>query len=231
MINTIMKIIKSKLIISIKTVLIIVTSSIALQSNAQDWKTEKKVNVVFGLIQPIFAKGFNIEGNYIHKRLIFDYSHGASLDLSGTTVTPEMREQGLAVHMPYTTGFGIGYRLKEWVNVRIEPKWHRFEFYYDDETQNSSSQITAYNTMTIGIGVYGHYQPFKNKTTFLKGIMISPSIRFWPTISSTLEGNSYNYLNKNTGKSEEIKTLDVGPGFTPFIYNISIGYSFGLKKK
>jgi hypothetical protein len=216
---------------SIKSMLIIALSSIALKSNAQDWKSDKKVNVVFGLTQPIFAKGFNIEGNYIYKRLIFDYSHGVSLDLSGTTVTPDLREQGLAVHMPYTTGFGIGYRLKEWVNVRIEPKWHRFEFYYDDETQNSSSQITAYNTMTIGIGVYGHYQPFKNKTTFLKGIMISPSIRFWPTISSTLEGNSYNYLNKNTGKSEEIKTLDVGPGFTPFIYNISIGYSFGLKKK
>ncbi|WP_313656589.1 hypothetical protein [Planktothrix agardhii] len=222
---------KNKLNISIKSMLIIVMSSIALQSNAQDWKSEKKVNVVFGLTQPIFAKGFNIEGNYIHKRLIFGYSHGVSLDLAGTTVTPEMREQGLAVHLPYTTGFGIGYRLKEWVNVRIEPKWHRFEFHYDDETQNSSNQITAYNTMTIGIGVYGHYQPFKNKTSFLKGIMISPSIRFWPTISSTLEGNSYNYLNKNTGKSEEIKTLDVGPGFTPFIYNISIGYSFGLKKK
>lgn len=231
MINTIMKIIKSKLIISIKTVLIIVTISIALQSNAQDWKTEKKVNVVFGLIQPIFAKGFNIEGNYIHKRLIFDYSHGASLDLAGTTVTPEMREQGLVVHLPYTTGFGIGYRLKEWINVRIEPKWHRFEFYYDDEKQNSSNLITAYNTMSIGIGVYGHYQPFKNKTSFLKGIMISPSIRFWPTISSTLGSDGFTYLNKNTVKNEVIKTLDVGPGFKPFIYNISIGYSFGLKKK
>jgi hypothetical protein len=206
-------------------------SSIALQSNAQEWKSEKKVNIVFGLIQPIFAKGFNIEGNYIHNRFIFDYSHGASLDLAGTTVTPELREQGLAVHMPFTTGFGIGYRLKEWVNVRIEPKWHRFEFYYDDETQINSTQITSYNTMSIGIGVYGHYQPFKNKTSFLNGIMISPSIRFWPTISSTLDGNSYNYLNKNTGKNEEIKTLDVGPGFRPFIYNISIGYSFGLKKK
>jgi len=30
-------------------------------------KAKKKVNVVFGLTQPIFAKGFNIEGNYIHK--------------------------------------------------------------------------------------------------------------------------------------------------------------------
>jgi hypothetical protein len=81
------------------------------------------------------------------------------------------------------------------------------------------------------LGFTATINPSKNKTSFLKGIMISPSIRFWSTISSTLEGNSYNYLNKNTGKSEEIKTLDIGPGFTPFIYNISIGYSFGLKKK
>jgi len=83
--------------------------------------------------------------------------------------------------------------------------------------------------MSIGIGVYGHYQPFKNKTSFLKGIMISPSIRFWPTISSTLGSDGFTYLNKNTVKNEVLKTLEVGPGFKPFIYNISIGYSFGLK--
>ncbi|MBU3659020.1 MAG: hypothetical protein FGM14_04070 [Flavobacteriales bacterium] len=211
--------------------LLILVVTAPLHAQSQDWKTEKKVNVVFGLIQPIFAKGFNIEGNYIHNRLIFDYSHGASLDLSGQSVTAEMREEGLAVHMPYTTGFGVGYRLKEWINVRIEPKWHRFEFYYDDEPQNSANQITSYNTMSLGVGIYGHYQPFKNKTTFLKGIMIAPSIRFWPTISSTLKDNSFTYLNKNTGTNEEIKTLDVGPGFTPFIFNVSIGYSFNVKRK
>lgn len=204
-----------------------VLSPIMLQ--AQDWKTDKRTNFVFGLIQPIFAKGFNIEGNYIQNRFIFSYSHGASIDLSGQSVTTAMREEGLAVHIPWTTGFGVGYRLKEWVNIRIEPKWHRFEFYYNDEAQNSANQITSYNTMSLGVGIYGHYQPFKNKISFLKGIMIAPSIRFWPTISSTLDNNSLTYLNKNTGMNEEIKTLDVGPGFTPFIFNVSIGYSFGLK--
>jgi hypothetical protein len=212
-------------------VLLIVAVAAPLHSQAQDWKIEKKVNAVFGLIQPIFAKGFNIEGNYIHNRFIFDYSHGASLDLSGQSVTVEMREEGLAVHIPYTTGFGVGYRLKEWINVRIEPKWHRFEFYYDDEPQNSTNQITSYNTMSLGVDIYGHYQPFKNKTSFLKGIMIAPSIRFWPTISSTLKDNSFTYYNKNTGKNEEIKTLEIGPGFTPFIFNVSIGYSFSVKRK
>ena len=211
--------------------LLIVAVSVPFHSQSQEWKTEKKVNAVFGLIQPIFAKGFNIEGNYIHNRFIFDYSHGASLDLSGQSVTAEMRVEGLAIHIPYTTGFGVGYRLKEWINVRIEPKWHRFEFYYDDEPQNSTSQITSYNTMSLGIGIYGHYQPFKNKTSFLKGIMIAPSIRFWPTISSTLKDNSFTYLNKNTANIEEIKTLEIGPGFTPFIFNVSIGYSFNVKRK
>lgn len=85
--------------------------------------------------------------------------------------------------------------------------------------------------MSLGIGIYGHYQPFKNKTSFLKGIMIAPSVRFWPTISSTLKDDKFKYLNKNTRKNEEIKTLNPGIGFSPFVFNISIGYSFGLKKK
>lgn len=216
---------------SARALLFISLTFFAFYSQAQDWKTDKRVNVVFGLTQPIFAKGFNIEGNYIHNRFIVDYSHGASLDLSGQSVTAEMREEGLAVHMPWTTGFGIGYRLKEWINLRVEPKWHRFEFYYDDEVQSSATQITSYNTMSLGIGIYGHFQPFKNKTSFLKGIMFAPSIRFWPTISSTLNDDSFVYLNKNTGTNKEIKTLDSGPGFTPFIFNVSIGYSFNVKKK
>jgi hypothetical protein len=198
---------------------------------AQDWKTDKKINVVFGLSQLFLVKGFNIEGNYIHNRLIFDYSHGVSLDFSESTVTTDLKRQGLAVHMPWTTGFGIGYRLTDWLNVRVEPKWHRFEFYYDGETQNNTNEITSYNTMSLGIGVYGNYQPFKNKSSFLKGIMIAPSIRFWPTVNSTLNGDKYNYLNKKTLVTEEIKTLDPGIGFTAFVFNVSVGYSFDIKKK
>ncbi len=198
---------------------------------AQDWKTEKKVNIVFGLTQPLLVSGFNIEGNYIHNRFIFDYSHGVSLDFSGSSATPDLKRQGVAVHMPWTTGFGVGYRLKEWLNVRFEPKWHRFEFYYDGETQTQANQITSFNIVSLGVGLYGHYQPFKNQTSFLKGIMIAPSIRFWPTVSSTLKEDLFTYSNKVTKAKEEIKTLGSGIGFTPFVFNISVGYSFGLKKK
>ncbi len=216
---------------SVRAFLFLMLTSMAFHSQAQDWKTDKKVNVVFGLTQPLLVKGFNIEGNYIHNRLIFDYSHGVSLDFSESSVTPDLKRQGLAVHMPWTTGFGVGYRIKEWINVRVEPKWHRFEFYYNGETQNASGQITGYNIFSLGIGLYGHYQPFKYNTNFLKGIMIAPSIRFWPTITSTLANDKFSYANKVTNKTEEIKTLDPGIGFTPFVFNISVGYSFDLRKK
>lgn len=215
----------------IKTMLVLAMISLTTYTQAQDWKTDRKILVVFGLTQPLLVKGFNIEGNYIYNRFIFDYSHGVSLDFSGTTATPELQRQELAVHMPWTTGFGVGYRFTEWINVRLEPKWHRFELYYDGEPQNPSTEITSFNTMSLGIGIYGNYQPFKKQENFLKGITIAPSIRFWPTISSTLDSDRFAYSNKKTLQTEEIKTLDPGVGFTPFVFNISIGYSSDLRKK
>lgn len=198
---------------------------------AQDWKKDKKVNILFGLAQPLLASGFNIEGNYIYHRWIFDYSHGASLDFSGKTVTKDLRRQGIAVHEPYTTGFGVGYRIKEWINVRVEPKWHRFESYYDGEQQVKESQIVSYNTFSLGVGVYGSYQPFKHQNNFLRGVVIAPSVRFWPTVSSSLKDDKFTYFNKNTNSQEVIKTLDAGSGFTPLVVNVSVGYSFSLKKQ
>ncbi|MES1219425.1 MAG: hypothetical protein ABUT20_28235 [Bacteroidota bacterium] len=203
----------------------------ALSSSAQEWKNDKKVNILFGLAQPLLGSGFNIEGNYIYHRWIFDYSHGASLDFSGKTVTKDLRRQGVAVHEPYTTGFGIGYRVKEWINVRVEPKWHRFEYYYDGQQQVKANEIVSYNTFSLGLGVYGSWQPFKRKNNALKGILISPSIRFWPTVSSSLEGDKFTYFNEKTSQSEEISTLDAGSGFTPLVINVSVGYSFSLKHK
>ncbi|MCF6133149.1 hypothetical protein [Flavobacterium wongokense] len=210
-----------------------VVMAVTLQSQAQtqDWKTEKRVNLLFGVAQTAIAKGYNVEVNYIHNRFIFDYSHGASLDFSGNLLPDDLKRQQLAIHEPYTTGFGIGYRLKEWINIRVEPKWHRFEFYYEGSPQNKSTEITAYNAFSLGLGVYGSYIPFKKKDNFLKGFIIAPSIRFWPTVSSSLKGNKFSYFNTVTGQNEEIKTLDSGSKFTPWVANVSIGYSFQFKKK
>jgi hypothetical protein len=197
----------------------------------QEWKSETKFNLLFGLSQPLLVHGFNIETNYIHKRLIIDYSQGVALEFEGPALTPELRKQGVVVHMPSKLGIGVGYRITEWINLREEPKWHRFEFYYANEPQDKGNQITAYNEFTLGIGLYGCYQPFKKTEHFLKGIMIAPSIRYWPNVHSTLHDNQYTYLNKHTGTSEEIKTVRPGIELTALIIKVSIGYSFPIKKK
>jgi len=202
-----------------------------LSVKAQDWQMEKRVNVLFGLSQPIVAHGFNFEINYIHNRFIVDFSQGVSLTFSGNAIPESLQQQGLVVHMPWTTGFGIGYRFTDWINLRVEPKWHRFEFNYQSGQQLPSNEVTSYNTFTLGLGLYGCYLPFKKKTNFLKGIMISPSIRYWPTLNSTLPGNSYSYFNAYTKSIQQIKTYGPGIKLSSWIVNISVGYSFGLKKK
>ncbi len=198
---------------------------------AQNWQTVNKINILFGLSQPLIAHGFNIEFNYIHNRLIFDFSQGIGLDFSGNTLPVSLREQNIEVHMPWTTGFGIGYRFRDWINVRVEPKWHRFEFNYQNGQQVISNEITSYNTFTLGLGIYGCYLPFKKKSNYLKGIMISPSVRYWPTLHSTLPGNNFSYFNETTGSEQNIKTYGPGIQLSSWVVNIGIGYSFSLNKK
>jgi hypothetical protein len=211
-----------------KAVLALLMVAASFTAHAQDWKTEKKVNVLFGGSQ-LLVHGFNYELNYIHKRMIFDFSHGVSLLFKDGTVPAELRRQGVAVHMPWTIGFGVGYRLTEWLNLRVEPKWHRFEFYY--ENGMPQRQITSYNTFTLGLGLYGAYRPFKKKENFLKGILIAPSVRYWPKVASTFRDNQFAYNNEHTGTTEIIKTYGPGVGLTPLILNISFGYTFPIKKR
>jgi len=192
---------------------------------------DTRINVLFGLNQPLLLKGFNIEGNVLYKRLAFDFSHGVSLDFTGRGVTGEVSRQHLVVHMPYSTGLGIGYRFTEAFNVRVEPKWHQFEIYYDGDAQTAANRITRYNTFSLGLGAYYNWLPFKNKVNGLRGIMIAPSIRFWPTLSSTLDNDRIVYNNRFTGRQETHKRMEPGVSNTPLVFNISVGYSFAVKKR
>ncbi|HTR30498.1 MAG TPA: hypothetical protein VMH27_14600 [Puia sp.] len=215
--------------ISIKVVLLLLTLSANESASAQEWKSDKRINVLFGLTQ-ILASGFNVEANCVYHRLIFDYSHGVSLEFSGNNLPADLRSQDLVVHMPWTTGFGIGYRLKEWLNVRIEPKWHRFEYFYKNDPEISSNRIIAYNTFTLGAGLYSDYRPFRKKDNFLKGILIAPSVRFWPTVSSNPGNKSFAYRNRNSGAAIEDRRPEPGLGLTPWVVNISFGYTFSVKR-
>lgn len=220
-----MKYIKTALSI---TLLFVLTAQIATAQN-DNWKQDRKATVLFGLSQPIVVDGFNIEANYTRNRFIFGYSHGMSLDFNENLVPEYLQNQEVVVHVPFTTGFGIGYRFTDWLNLRIEPKWHRFEFYYEGEAQTSANQVAVdeYN-ISVGLGLYGFFQPFDQNNNLLSGITIAPSIRYWPTIASSFSENRFEYENRRTGSTEELKTLSPGIGFTPVIINISIGYSFNL---
>ncbi len=193
---------------------------------AQSPTLTNRVNVLFGLNQPL-ANGFNVEGNLFYKRFAFDYSHGVSLNFSNQMLAGQEKTQQLAVHIPYTTGFGVGYRFNEWFNLRAEPKWHRFELYYEGDAQTIDNRIVAYNTFSLGIGAYFNWQPFKKQRNFLKGIMVAPSIRYWPRLSTNLP-DGFTYQNRITGQNEALNAMQVGIANTPWIFNVSVGYTFGF---
>ncbi len=206
--------------------LLVVASSTMAQDN---WKEDKKVNLLFGLNQPLLG-GFNVEGNFIYKRFIFDYSHGISLNFDNDILAGDAQDQQLDIHIPWTTGLGIGYRITEVINVRLEPKWHRFEGYLQDNSQKEDNLLFDYTTFTLGAGVYAMLHPFKNKQNALKGITVVPSVRFWPRIWSSLDDNEVSYFNARTEQAEIHEAQEVGISNTPFIFNISVGYSFDLSK-
>jgi len=210
---------------SLKIIVILLVSTV-VELNAQ--KSEKEVAILFGLSQPLLLNGFNIEANFFTRKMSFDYSHGVSLEYQGSIITGAVKEQHLVAHLPYSTGFGIGYRFTSWLNFRVEPKWHRFEIYYDGEDQTLANRVVAYNTFTLGLGLYGKWHPFKTKDNFLRGIMIAPSIRWWPNVSTTLTNDSYTYFNKITNQTEVHEAMSVGANNTPWLVNISVGYRFSL---
>ena len=187
-----------------------------------------RANLLFGLNQPLLASGFNIEGNLFYGRLAFDYSHGISLDFSNDLLTGEVADQGLAIHIPYSTGFGIGYRFNDWFNLRLEPKWHKFEVFYDGDSQTSANRLGSYTTFSLGLGAYIDWRPFKNNPGPIQGFMVSPSVRYWPRLSSSLNNDEFTYDNRNTSRTETHEAMEIGLSNTPWIINVSIGYSISL---
>ena len=195
---------------------------------AQQAKFENRVNLVFGLGQ-ITQGGFNIEGNLLYDRFVFDYSHGVALSVTNDQLEQgNDREQDLDIHLPWTTGFGVGYRFTDWLNLRLEPKWHKYALYYHDTDYTSENLIGDYTTFTLGLGLYANWRPFKRQDNFLRGFMIVPNFRWWPRISSSLEGNQLSYYNTQSESQEVHEAREIGLGNTPFFYNISIGYSLSF---
>lgn len=117
-------------------------SAVSLNAQTNSEKLEKTKELVFlaGTIQPFLLQGGNFEVEFYIPKMVFNYSHGFSLELeskTGTTIG-EAKEQSVAYHLPYSTGFGVGYRLNKYFDIRFEPKLHRFEGYYDGTDRKQS---------------------------------------------------------------------------------------------
>lgn len=201
----------------------------AFASHAQQTK-KPEISVVFGLNQPLVLRGINFEVDYWTEKFVFEYSHGFGLEFQDNLITKDAQDQQLAFHVTHSLGIGIGYRITKRFNVRIEPKLHMWEMYYDDGFKTAAGRIKKYNTYTLGLGAYYRWTPFENNENALRGLTIAPSVRWWPTVSSSLNDDNYSYFNERTQQTETHQANNIGLSNTPFFVNVSIGYTFNLKK-
>lgn len=193
---------------------------------SQEPTHKNQFSVLFGLNQPIVLNGFNFELNYWTKKWVIDYSHGIGLNVDGNTLGSEYEDQKINFKITHSAGIGFGYRFTESFNVRIEPKIHVYETYYEGDNQTKENSIANFTTYTLGLGAYYRWMPFENKTNALKGITVSPSIRYWYKVGSTMDNNKLAYFNTKTNKEETLEAPNIGIANTPIIVNISIGYTF-----
>lgn len=184
-----------------------------------------------GMIQPLALGGANVEVDFRVGHFVASYSHGWSLDLQGSAVVGDMRTQKVALHLPYSTGFGVGYSffvdsLRSFFDLRFEGKIHRFEASYDSADGQRRTAITNYTTYTVGGGFYWTLVPFAHRSDILRGLDISTSVRVWPNVGSSLSGGEIAYANATTGKQEIHKVANIGIADTPVVANVSLGYVF-----
>ncbi len=201
--------------------------SFAQNGEKPDLLYSNKFSILAGLIQPTALKGGNIEFNYFTKRVSFDYSHGFSLD---PPVVGAFKDQNVVLHLPYSTGFGVGYRFNSFLDLRFEPKLHSWEVYQKDVEKTVANKLKDFKTITLGFGLYYRYFPFKNsENKFLQGVTTSSSIRYWQNVGTTLSNDEFMYFNKTSKKNETLKAPNIGLANTPLIINIAVGYTFGGK--
>ncbi len=202
-----------------------ISKSLAQPELKKDFLYSNKFSVLFGLIQPLVTKGFNVEVNYATKRMMFDYSHGISLD---PPVAGNFKTQNVVLNIPYSTGFGVGYRFTSFLDLRFEPKLHSWKVYHKNDEQTNANKVADFKTFTLGLGLYFRYMPFKNsENKILQGITTNVNIRYWQNVGTTLRNDEFSYFNKTSNKNETLKAPNIGIANSPIIFNAAVGYTFG----
>ena len=161
----------------------------------------------FGLVQPIWLHGFNAAVDVRWKRLIFSYSHGASLSFTSSLPASE-RAQGLSVVVPFSTGGGIGIVLIDELYVLLGVKYHRFEL-------TLGAEHPSYETLTVG-GEIGW------RFFIWRGFYLSPVVRYWPNVWTSAPAGGV--LLKNGA----IVHHPLAQGAGGLFANVLIGWAFSL---
>jgi hypothetical protein len=64
------------------------------------------------------------------------------------------------------------------------------------------------------------------------GILILPSVRYWPNVSSSLKDDKLTYFNKVTDREETYKAAPQGfPATKGLFANVTVAYTFNFNKK
>jgi hypothetical protein len=167
-------------------------------------------SVMVGLNQWLLFRGANIASQVKVGRFVIEYSHGQALHLDNIRaigLTPAERDAGVSVEMTWTTGGGIGFQITPNLHVLVEAKAHRYEIVGAD-----ANQRLGYTTMTLGPGVF--YDIY-----LYKGLFIQPSLRWWPTVASSYEGNHVFRTAEGGRYVHERHDL------LPFV-NLNVGWTF-----
>lgn len=171
-----------------------------------------------GLIQPLLLKGGNVEVSYFTEHFVFDYSHGFSLHIPPSA--GEYKDKEIELFLPYSTGFGIGYRFTSTFDTRLEFKEHQFHFLNAQSGANNST-VAKITTTTIGLGLYYHWFPFS--TEKWNNFIVTSSLRYWPTVNPS-KSKKVELSGARTGESVSIP--EIGIMNSPIIFNVSVGYSW-----
>jgi hypothetical protein len=169
-----------------------------------------EVGVNFGLLQ-LTLGGFNIAGEVRYRRLWLEYSHGVDLTLNkagGYSLTETEKAQNLHIHVPYTTGAGVGFTLIDQLWLGVEVKAHRFD------VNAPGGSVSSYETYSVG-PVLGY------KVNIGKGLYANAYLRYWPNVATSLKNDQI--ALQGTNGTVVHSAHDWGT-----FANVALGYAFRL---
>ena len=125
-------------------------------------------------------------------------------------VAPQDREEEIVVRLA-RIGFKAGQPMEGGIAGQHRSPLHGL-----------SSEFADYRTYTLGAGAYWTLFPFG------RGFNISTSVRYWPTVATSLRDDVIVYANTTTARDETHRAANIGIANTPLIINVSLGYVFDI---